>query len=149
MKKEQIPEPSSEQLKRLAAIEAKLLDVACDECDPDGWVDEEKAAAKAKEVEAMAERAEGEGDALAAKGLRAEAKQIRNQWKGERYWEKKNANQTLALITRIVTYRQRLAEAKQGEKDFSGDDEEKLAADMKSAEKKVKQRLALVKKRAC
>jgi hypothetical protein len=140
------PGPTSEQLDRLTAIEGKLLDVACDECDPDGWINQEKADARAREIDMEADLAEANGDKALAKILRSEAKQVRYAWKGERYWEKKNANQTLALITRIVTYRQRLEESRAGE--GLGDDEATLAADMKAAEKKVKGRLALVKKRA-
>jgi hypothetical protein len=140
------PGPTSEQLERLTAIEGKLLDVACDECDPDGWIDQEKADIRAREIDMEADLAEANGDKALAKILRCEAKQVRCAWKGERYWEKKNANQTLALITRIVTYRQRLEESRAGE--GLVDDEEKISADMKEAEKKVKRRLALVKKRA-
>ena len=125
--------PTSTQLERLAAIEAKLVDVALDECDPDGWTNAETAAEEARQ--------------LAEAGEVKDAKAILSGWKGQRYWEKKNANQTLALITRIVTYRQRLEEFAKGGKPL-GDDEAKLEADMATAEKAVKKRLALVKKRA-
>lgn len=128
--------PTTDQLERLEAIEAKLLDVALDECDPDTWTDQEKAAQRAAEME--------------AEGQAKEAKVVRQNWKGERYWEKKNANQTLAIITRIVLYRQRLEEVRHGAgRGLRPEDEAKVAADMKTAEQIVKKRLALVKKRAC
>jgi hypothetical protein len=143
----QTPGPTPAQLDRLTEIEAKLLDVACDECDPDGWMNAEKAAEIAAEKEQEAARLWAEGEKVEAKMVSSEAKQIRSGWKGERYWEKKNANQTLALITRIVTYRQRLEEARLGSGKPLEDDDEKMQADIKRAEGVVKKRLALVKKR--
>ena len=128
--------PTPAQLERLTEVEAKLLDVALDECDPEAWTNQEKAEVRARELE--------------ADGLDKEAKLVRGQWKGERYWEKRNANLTIALITRIVTYRQRLEEARlAGGKGLGAADETRMADDMKEAERAVKKRLALVKRRAC
>lgn len=110
-----------EQEKKLTTIEGKLLDVFLEEADPDAWA----------QVNPEADKEE------------------QQKSRGDRYWQAKVANQTMALLTRIVAYRIKTSEAGRGGKDASGDDDAKHARDMKEAEKKVKGRLALVKKRAC
>jgi hypothetical protein len=124
------PGPRADQEARLARLEEKLLDVFLDEGDPDGWINAEKAAQQASE--------------LAANGDSKGAKELLTGWKGHRYWEKKNANQTMALITRIVTYRKVLAECPPGE-DLPLDTEEKLRQDMSEAEGRVRARLKAIK----
>jgi len=77
--------------KKLQEIRDRLFDVYLGEADPDNWTDEAKAKEKAK--------------ALVADGLKpSEAAKIVAGWKGERYWEKKNANQTMALLLNIERY---------------------------------------------
>jgi hypothetical protein len=142
------PGPSAEQLERLIGLEGKLLEVALEECDPDNWIDQDKAEAKAKELEEKALQALAGGDELEAKNLYADAKALRKGWKGERYWEKKNATATVSLLTKLELYRQRMEEGRQAGKGGNGDDDSKAAADMKAAEKKVRERLSLVKRRA-
>lgn len=138
--------PSDEQLQRLMGLEEKLLEVALEECDPDGWMNEEQAEEAAKALEDLAAQCPDKDE---AKALRTEAKEIRKGWKGQRYWEKKNATATVSLLTKLELYRQRIAEGRQpGKGGPSGDDDAKVAAEMKDAEKRVKQRLSLVKKRA-
>lgn len=110
---------TAKQEKQLNSIESKLLDVFIDESDPDKW-DQVKATDPPKEQAAS---------------------------RGNRYWQAKVANQTMALLTRIVTYRTKLTEVKGGGLDL--DDEKEMKKDMKAAEKKVHARLSLVKKRAC
>lgn len=107
------------QNKKLADIEEKLLNVFIDEADPDQWptVDEE-----------------------------AEVKE-QQKTRGDRYWHAKVANQTIALLTRIVAYRTKLKEFSDSDK-TAIDEDTKYSADMKTAEKKVTARLSLVKKRA-
>lgn len=118
-----------EQESRLAYIEDKLMDVFLDEADPANWVNAEKAEQMAQEME--------ESD---PKG----AARLRSSWKGERYWEKKNANQTMALLSRIVVYR--------GQKESMGEEGSEPCQqeldDIRAAEKKVKSKLRLLKKRA-
>lgn len=118
-----------DQETRLKELEEKLLDVFIDEADPGVWINEEKAEEKAREVEAF--------DAKAAA-------KIRSGWKGDRYWEKKNANQTIALITRIVCYRKALAEVP-GSRPLAGDTEEAMKKDMADAETKVQERLRVAR----
>lgn len=107
------------QNKKLADIEEKLLNVFIDEADPDQWpvVDGE-----------------------------AEVKE-QQKTRGDRYWHAKVANQTIALLTRIVAYRTKLHEFSDNDK-APLDEDAKYSADMKAAEKKVGARLSLVKKRA-
>jgi hypothetical protein len=106
------------QSKALADIEHKLMDVFLDEADPDTWPTINK---KDTIKEQQAAR-------------------------GNRYWSAKNANQTMALLTRITAYRQKL---KEGITIAASEDSDKgLERDMRTAEKKVTARLSLVKKRA-
>lgn len=107
------------QNKKLAELEDKLLDVFIDEGDPDKWP-------IVKSTDTVKEQQAARGD---------------------RYWSAKNANQTIALLTRIVAYRLKLKEVVPGA-GSALDDDAALAADMKAAEKKVSGRLSLVKKRA-
>ncbi|KAB0665660.1 hypothetical protein F6V25_08025 [Oryzomonas japonica] len=111
------------QNKKLAAIEGKLLDVFLEEADPDKWT-QIKADDPVKEQQFA---------------------------RGNRYWQAKVANQTMALLTRIVAYRAKSTET--GGASSAVDDDKQMKADMKAAEKKVKERLgsarlSLVKKRA-
>lgn len=140
--------PSTDQLQRLMGLEEKLLEVALEESDPDGWMSAEKAEEEAKVIELQAMKAAKEGDPDLAKALYKEAAGVRNSWKGQRYWEKKNATATVSLLTKLEMYRQRIEEGRQPGKAGAGLDDEKVKADMKVAEKTVKSRLALVKKRA-
>lgn len=117
-----------DQEERLALLEEKLLDVFLEEADPDGWIDEAKAKELAAEMQAVDPKA---------------AAKIAAQWKGERYWEKKNANQTMALITRIGTYRQQLDE-RRGQARPVGDPDERLQQQIDAAEQKVRDRLKVV-----
>ena len=126
--------PTPTQTQRLLQIEEKLLAVFLDEADPDNWMNEEKAK---EEAQRLIE--EGEDPKAAAK--------LVSGWKGERYWEKKNANQTMALLTRIVTYRQRLNELAGAGTPPAADEEERLAKDMKEAQEKISKRLRLIKGR--
>ena len=138
--------PTPEQLKRVMELQEKLLDVALEESDPAGWMNAEKAEEEAREIEATADDVE---DEKLRKMIMAEAKQVRQSWKGQRYWEKKNATATVSLLTKLEMYRQRIEEGRQPGKAGGGiDDDEKVTADMKAAETKVKKRLSLVKKRA-
>lgn len=107
------------QNKKLAELEDKLLDVFIAEGNPDQWpvVDEE-----------------------------AEVKE-QQKTRGDRYWHAKVANQTIALLTRIVAYRLKLKESAPEDK-TALDDDAGHTADMKAAETKVRARLSLVKKRA-
>jgi hypothetical protein len=107
------------QAKELAEIEDKLLDVFIAEADPDQWP--------------VVNNADPPKEQQTARG--------------DRYWCAKVANQTMALLTRIVTYRTKLNDFREGNK-VSQDDDAAHAADMKAAEKKVTARLSLVKKRA-
>ena len=107
------------QAKKLEAIEEKLLNVFIEEADPDQW----------PQVDPDAEVKE------------------QQKTRGDRYWHAKVANQSIALLTRIVAYRLKLKEAVPGEKSPL-DDDVGHAADMRTAEKKVNARLSLVKKRA-
>lgn len=140
--------PSPEQLQRLMGLEEKLLEVALDECDPDGWMSEEKAEEEAKEYDRLAAQADEDNSPEMAKVFRAEAAAIRKGWKGQRYWEKKNATATVSLLTKLEMYRQRIEEGRQPGKGGAPVDDERVKADMKAAESTVKKRLALVKKRA-
>jgi hypothetical protein len=141
--------PSDDQLQRLMGLEGKLLDVALEESDPDKWISAEQAEAEAEELDRQAAKAEEDGFSDIAKDLRDEAKGLRKGWKGQRYWEKKNATATVSLLTKLELYRQRIEEGRQpGKGGGSLDDDAKIKADVKEAEKKVKSRLALVKKRA-
>jgi hypothetical protein len=107
------------QAKKLAELEDKLLDVFIAEGDPDKWP-------VVKATDTIKEQQTARGD---------------------RYWSAKNANQTIALLTRIVSYRTKLAENKESGPAAVDDDSAHWAA-MAAAEKKVKARLSLVKKRA-
>lgn len=116
---------------RLVQIEEKLMDVFLDEADPAGWMNEEKA----RELAAQ-QIADGEDPKLVAKEL--------SGWKGQRYWEKKNANATMALLARIVHYRTLKEQA--GEQGSEPGEDEKN--DIAAAEKKVKAKLYALKKKA-
>lgn len=141
--------PSSEQLQRLMALEGKLLEVAIEESDPDGWMSPEKAEAEAQELERQAFSALEDGNDVLEKILLGEAKTARASWKGQRYWEKKNATATVSLLTKLELYRQRIEEGRQPGKGGSHPDDDKgLKEDIRKAEKAVQGRLALVKKRA-
>lgn len=108
------------QEKKLAEIEGKLLDIFIDEADPDKWI----------QVNAV------------------DSVKDQQVARGNRYWQAKVANQTMALLTRIVAYRIKASEVGSGT-GAGDDDDDKHASDMKAAEKKVTARLSLVKKRAC
>lgn len=110
---------NAKQNEKLAKIEDKLLDVFIDEADPDQW-------AQVNPEDDVKEQQKARGD---------------------RYWQAKVANQTMALLTRIVAYRLKLGEFKEGGKP-NQDDDAAYSADMRAAEKKVNARLSLVKKRA-
>jgi hypothetical protein len=107
------------QSKKLNELEDKLLDVFLEEGDPDTW---------------PVVRPEESSDK-------------RQAARGDRHWCAKNANQTMALLTRIVAYRLKLGEAA-STTSTNADDDSKHWADMAAAEKKVKQRLSLVRSRA-
>lgn len=142
--------PSTEQLQRVMGLQEKLLEVALEESDPDGWMSAEKAEEEAQEYDRLAAQADADGAADLAKLHRAEAAAIRKGWKGQRYWEKKNATATVSLLTKLEMYRQRIEEGRQaGKGNGSAIDPDKEAAEIKAAEKKVQARLSLVKKRAC
>jgi len=124
--------PAAKQ-RRLDEIQAKLLDVYILEADPDNWTTAERI-----REEVRAEQAAGLLDPEeAAKTLKRRLGNI----KGDRYWEKKNANQTMALLCRLNSYELQLA----GDGDQVDDEkEEKRIATM---EKKVAERLALARPR--
>lgn len=108
------------QAEKMARIESKLVDVFLEEADPDQW----------------------------AKVNPEDGPKVQQIARGDRYWQCKVANQTMALLTRITAYRAKLDELLENGK-TPLDDDAKHAADMKAAEKKVNARLSLVKKRAC
>ncbi|HEY6872796.1 MAG TPA: hypothetical protein VI298_08735 [Geobacteraceae bacterium] len=118
-KPEAKPAPSGirpDQEARLAALQERLLDVFLTEADPDTFV----------KVEAT-----------------ASAKEQQNQ-RGDRCWQKKDANQTITLVAgieRLLRERRNVAPPKPGE---DGPDD---AAEIRTMEKAAGKRLALVKKR--
>lgn len=107
------------QRKKLEAIRHRLVDVAIEETDPKGWIDEGKAQARAEE--------------LTIEGHAKDAAKLLSSWKGERYWEKKNANATIALILRVDEL---LADDEGAAK--TGNDEKKQ---IKQAEEEAERRL--------
>lgn len=62
----------ADQLEKLSALSERLTDVFLDESDPDGWAGSEKRAAE-----------------------------LNKQERGDRYWCKKNAASTLALVMNV------------------------------------------------
>lgn len=126
---------TTDQETRLAELEAKLLEVALDECDPDNWTTEESARENAL--------AETEGlDPEAAAALIADAVK---GWRGNRYWDKKNGNQTLSMLTRVVALRMKIDERK--ENGGGSETDPDLVQQMRDAEKEAKKKLRLVKGR--
>jgi hypothetical protein len=105
---------------RLLDLREKLLDVYLDEADPDNWIDEAKALEIAADLDGK------------------EAAKVAAGWKGERYWEKKNANQTMALLVGI----HRFIDLSEGADAEEGDDGKALAKEIRAAEKEVEKRLA-------
>jgi len=107
---------------KLKDLAEKLLDVYLNEADPDTWVNEESAREKYEE--------------LVSRGVSpTEAAKQTGSWKGDRYWEKKNANQTMTMLIQIGRF------LDQG----AADDPEETAAlekEIRKAEKQAKQRLA-------
>lgn len=110
---------NEQQLKRLTEVETKLVNVFLEEADPDLWAQVDP---------------------------KTDAKE-QQKARGDRYWQAKVANQTIALLTRIEAYRSRTASGKQSKPDDTDDRE--VRKDIQAAEKKVRERLSLVKKRAC
>ncbi len=77
--------------KKLHGIRERLLDVYLEEADPENWTNEESAKEEAQEL-------------LEAGAKPSEVMKVKTGWKGERYWEKKNANQTMAMLLNIERY---------------------------------------------
>jgi len=115
---------TNERKQQMAELHEKLLEVYLAEADPDEWVTEESARKAAQEH-------------IDNGGSKVEATKIAAGWKGERYWEKKNANQTMTLLINI----HRLIDAAGGQ-GAAGDDEGDLGKEIKKAERTVKKRLA-------
>lgn len=114
-----------EKLTKLLAIREQLLDVYIEEADPEQWVNEAKAQEQAEEMKALG--ADGK-----------EVTKILFGWKGERYWEKKNANQTMAMLLSL----ERLLETKEpGSAKPTADDEDQ-DKDIRKFEREAKKRLA-------
>lgn len=105
------------QIAKLETIETKLVNVFLDEANPDLWA----------QVDPQADAKE------------------QQKARGDRYWQAKVANQTMALLTRIEAYRRAVG----GKQVKDEPDEREANRDIKAAEKKVRERLSLVKKRAC
>lgn len=118
------------QERKLAKLEDRLVSLFLEEGDPENWTTAEKI-----EAEYRAECAES-GEPVDPKELRARC----GQWRGNRYWEKKNADKTLGLCIRIATYRAKLLEL-QGHGAPTVDDEAKMKEEVTEATKKVQARM--------
>lgn len=112
-----------EKKAQLQAIQAQLLDVYIDEANPENWLTQEKA------IEQAAGMPPKEAAALVA------------GWKGERFWEKKNANQTMTMLIQIDRYLSTDAQPA-AEQEAEDDDEKRMAKEMRAFEKEAKKRLA-------
>lgn len=114
---------------KLLKIRGQLLDVYIEEADPENWTTEESAQAVAEKL------LEDGGDKQTAK----KAAEILTNWKGERYWEKKNATQTMTMLISLDRFLQEDAPAA-----GAADPEEAKAAkkEMQRFEKEAKARLA-------
>lgn len=126
-----------DQETKLISLEEKLLDVFIVEADPDRWPTEER-------IREALDNAKAQGmiDEKEYRKLRYAASE---KAKNIIFWEKKNANQTMALLTRILAYRMKLAELRGEGKTPGSDDEEEMEREIATAEKKVRHRLRLVK----
>lgn len=125
-----------EKKKRLLEIQTELLDVYIEEADPKQWTSPEKIRAEIGERLAAGEidrdQATDElGERLAT-------------WKGQRYWEKKNANQTMTMLTTINRFIEQIEGA-----GTPGAEDEAAAVErqIKAAEQQVKKRLARTRPR--
>lgn len=107
---------------KLQAIQEQLLEVYLDEANPENWLTEDKAREQAQ----------------AHPCKRTE--KLLEGWKGERYWEKKNAAQTMTMLIQIDRYLSSGVKADDDEDDSS--DEKRIAKEMKAFEKEAKKRLA-------
>lgn len=125
--------PAAKQ-KKLDAIQTKLLDVYIQEADPDNWTTAEKVRAEVAAALQSGELSEEE----AGEELKTRLRQI----KGDRYWEKKNAGQTMSLLCGLNRYEMQLS--------ADGDPEEDSAKEAKAiaaAEEKVAGRLSIARPR--
>lgn len=127
----------ADQEKKLEALEEKLIDLLLKEADPDQWPTEEIIIQRLDAALAAGEIDEKEYKAL-----------YRKASEKARYFilmEKKNANQTMALVTRILAYRMKLDESRREGDAPPPRVEEELKNDIAAAEKRVKGRLQLIK----
>ncbi len=116
-----------EKRQQLEVLEDKLLDVYLEEADPDGWTSEESAKEEAQQLVA--------DEIIDAK----EAAKLVAGWKGQRYWEKKNANQTMTMLLNLRRFLEDRVPA------AAGDSEEvakQLKKEVSKLEGQVKKRLA-------
>lgn len=133
MAKDRIP---PEKKKRLLEIQTALLDVYIEEADPKNWTSPEKVRAEVTEKVAAGE--------LAGEQAAAELAERLATWKGQRYWEKKNANQTMTMLTGI----NRFIEQIEGVGPPNAEDERTaVERQIKAAEQQVKKRLARTRPR--
>lgn len=133
MAKDRIP---PEKKKRLLEIQAAILDVYIEEADPKNWTSPEKVRAEVAERVASGELDDEQAAAELGERLAT--------WKGQRYWEKKNANQTMTMLTGI----NRFVEQIEGTGIPSAEDERAaIERQIKAAEQQVKKRLARTRPR--
>lgn len=126
----------ADQEKKLEALEEKLIDVLLTEADPDKWPTKELIRQRLDEALAAGEIDEKEYKALYKKA---------NE-KAEYYilMKKKNANQTMALVTRILAYRMKLDESRRQGDAPPPRIEDEMKNDIAAAEKKVRGRLRVI-----
>lgn len=105
-----------DQIERLDALTEKLAEVVLEEADPDFWP--------------------GAGVPLA---------EISQQQRGDRYWCKKNAAATMALLERL---QRTVTDATSDKRNNRPDDEEDLDREIKEAEARATKLLASVQKKA-
>lgn len=127
----------ADQEKKLEALEEKLIDVLLKEADPDRWPTEEMIIQRLDEALAAGQIDEKEYKALYKKASEKARYVI--------LMEKKNANQTMALVTRMLAYRLKLEEARSQGSQPPARETEEMHKEMAEAEKRVKHRLKLVK----
>lgn len=106
-----------EQMQRLQELEGKLVDVVLVEADPDTWP-----------------------------GAGKDLKQLDKNERGDRYWSKKNASASMALLMRVYSLTATAQRAQAGTVpppeleggDHDGDLDNELKAAEKAAEQRIK-----------